>query len=86
MYMRALTGRLKVLGFDHSSTLDTVNNLAILYCKQGKSDEVERTQKFFTHYLIQPLLHAIFNDVSASSVTGNCSISVAVALTVRMSM
>ena len=31
MYERALQGREKALGPDHTATLDTVNNLGILY-------------------------------------------------------
>lgn len=31
MYQRALAGREKALGPDHTSTLDTVNNLGLLY-------------------------------------------------------
>ena len=33
MYMRALKGKEKVLGAEHISTLDTVNNLTALYYK-----------------------------------------------------
>lgn len=41
MYMRALTGRVKALGPDHPSTLDTVYNLGALYHDQGKLNEAE---------------------------------------------
>jgi tetratricopeptide (TPR) repeat protein len=42
MYERALQGKEKALGADHTSTLDTVNNLAVLYTNQGKLDEAEK--------------------------------------------
>jgi tetratricopeptide (TPR) repeat protein len=42
MYARALQGREKALGADHTSTLATVNNLGILYRNQGKLDEAEK--------------------------------------------
>ena len=42
MYGRALAGREKALGPDHTSTLDTVNNLGILYGDQGKLAEAEQ--------------------------------------------
>ena len=38
MYLRALTGKEKAY---HTSTLDTVNNLGILYANQGKMNEAE---------------------------------------------
>jgi tetratricopeptide (TPR) repeat protein len=41
MYMRALKGKEKALSVDHTSTLDTVNNLGNLYKNQGKLDEAE---------------------------------------------
>jgi tetratricopeptide (TPR) repeat protein len=41
MYQRALQGYEKALGRDHTSTLDTVNNLGSLYAKQGKLDKAE---------------------------------------------
>ncbi|RYP56571.1 hypothetical protein DL771_011750 [Monosporascus sp. 5C6A] len=41
MYQRALQGKEKALGPDHTSTLDTVNNLGILYSDQGKLKEAE---------------------------------------------
>jgi tetratricopeptide (TPR) repeat protein len=40
-YVRALRGKEKALGAEHTSTLDTVNNLGILYKSQGKLAEVE---------------------------------------------
>ena len=39
MYQRALTGYEKALGPDHTSTLNTVNNLGLLYMDQGKMVE-----------------------------------------------
>jgi hypothetical protein len=42
MYVRALAGYEKALGPDHTSTLDTVNNLGLLYADQGKLAEAER--------------------------------------------
>ena len=41
MYQRALAGCEKALGPDHTSTLDTVHNLGILYSDQGKLKEAE---------------------------------------------
>ncbi|KAN0069133.1 HET domain containing protein [Elaphomyces granulatus] len=41
MYQRALRGYEEVWGPDHTSTLDTVNNLGVLYAGQGKLDEAE---------------------------------------------
>ncbi|KAI9893041.1 MAG: hypothetical protein M1814_000925 [Vezdaea aestivalis] len=41
MYQRALKGSEKALGPDHTSTLDTVNNLGALYSDQGKLTEAE---------------------------------------------
>ena len=42
MYQRALQGREKAEGPEHTSTLDTVNNLGILYVDQGKLVEAEQ--------------------------------------------
>ena len=42
MYLRALAGKEKALGSNHTSTLDTVNNRGILYHDQGKLDEAEQ--------------------------------------------
>jgi tetratricopeptide (TPR) repeat protein len=39
---QALRGKEKVLGRDHTSTLDTVNELGLLYISQGKLDQAER--------------------------------------------
>ena len=39
---RALEGREKAWGLEHISTLDTVNNLGILYAEQGKLAEAEK--------------------------------------------
>jgi hypothetical protein len=41
MYQRALQGREKALGRDHTSTLGTVNNLGTLYVNQGRLEEAE---------------------------------------------
>ncbi len=42
MYQRALQGQEKAWGPEHTSTLNTVNNLGNLYAKQGKLAEGER--------------------------------------------
>jgi tetratricopeptide (TPR) repeat protein len=42
MYQRALQGREKAWGPEHTSTLDTVNNLAALYKDLGQLDEAEK--------------------------------------------
>src|SRR5882762_9626330 len=42
MYQRALQGKEKAWGLDHTSTLYTVNNLGSLYKSQGKLDEAEK--------------------------------------------
>ena len=41
MYQRAMEGYEKALGRDHTSTLNTVNNLGILYRDQGRLTEAE---------------------------------------------
>ncbi|SLM36784.1 beta transducin-like protein het-e4s [Lasallia pustulata] len=41
MFQRALEGYEKAWGPEHTSTLDTVNNLGILYRNQGKMAEAE---------------------------------------------
>ena len=41
MYERALQGLEKVLGPDHTSTLDTAYNLASLYSNQGRLADAE---------------------------------------------
>jgi Tfp pilus assembly protein PilF len=41
MYMRALQGYEESLGPKHTSTLNTVNNLGLLYADQGKLDQAE---------------------------------------------
>ena len=41
MYLRAFDGREKAWGPDHTSTLNTVNNLGVLYLDQGKMAEAE---------------------------------------------
>jgi hypothetical protein len=40
-YKQVLQGREKALGRDHTSTLDTVNDLVNLYRYEGKIDEAE---------------------------------------------
>jgi Tfp pilus assembly protein PilF len=42
MYQRALQGKEKAWGPEHTSTLATVNNLASLYAAQGKLVEAEQ--------------------------------------------
>jgi hypothetical protein len=42
MYERALGGSERALEADHTSTLDTVNNLGVLYRDQGKLAEAEQ--------------------------------------------
>jgi hypothetical protein len=39
MYLRALGGKEKALGPDHTSTLDTVRNLGKLHADQGKREQ-----------------------------------------------
>jgi hypothetical protein len=41
MYVRALLGKEVALGPKHMSTLDTVNNLGVLYKNQGKHTKAE---------------------------------------------
>ena len=41
MYLRALAGKEKAWGPEHTSTLGTVNNLGVLYSDQGKMKEAE---------------------------------------------
>ena len=41
MYVRALKGKKKAWGAEHTSTLDAVNNLGVLYANQGKMAEAE---------------------------------------------
>jgi Flp pilus assembly protein TadD len=41
MFNRAVAGYEKALGPDHTSTLDTVNNLGILYWNQGRLVDAE---------------------------------------------
>ncbi|OXV05547.1 hypothetical protein Egran_06685, partial [Elaphomyces granulatus] len=42
MYQRALQGKEKAWGTDHTSTLGTVTNFGLLYKSQGKLDEAEK--------------------------------------------
>jgi lipopolysaccharide biosynthesis regulator YciM len=52
MYQRALQGKEKAWGPDHTSTQDTVNNLGILYVDQGKLNEAEKMyQKMYERAL-----------------------------------
>ena len=41
MYLRALVGYEKAWDPEHTSTLDTINNLSHLYSNQGKIKEIE---------------------------------------------
>src|SRR5260221_232550 len=41
MYSRALAGYEKALGHEHTSTLNTVNNLGLLYADQGRLEDAE---------------------------------------------
>jgi tetratricopeptide (TPR) repeat protein len=41
MYMRALRGKEKAWGAEHTSTLDMVHNLGVLYADQGKMAEAD---------------------------------------------
>jgi tetratricopeptide (TPR) repeat protein len=41
MYLRALRGKEEAMGAKHTSTLETVNNLGVLYANQGKMKEAE---------------------------------------------
>jgi tetratricopeptide (TPR) repeat protein len=40
--LRALAGKEEALGLDHTSTLDTINNLGNLYLDQGKLEAAEQ--------------------------------------------
>jgi len=42
MYLRALRGKEEAWGPRYMSTLNTVNNLAVLYINQGKMKEAEK--------------------------------------------
>ncbi|PZC89039.1 TadD, Flp pilus assembly protein TadD, contains TPR repeat protein [Pyrenophora tritici-repentis] len=42
MYQRALKGKEKAWGLEHTSTLSTVNNLGLLYVDLGRLDEAEK--------------------------------------------
>jgi tetratricopeptide (TPR) repeat protein len=42
MHQRALQGYEKALGADHTSTLDIINHLGILYNDQGKLAEADK--------------------------------------------
>ena len=41
MYVRALKGKEKAWDAEHTSILDTVNNLGVIYANQGKIAEAE---------------------------------------------
>jgi len=45
VYLAGENGKEKALGVDHTSTLDTVNNLGVLYRNQGKLNEAEEFYK-----------------------------------------
>jgi Tfp pilus assembly protein PilF len=45
MYKRALQGKEKAWGPDYTSTLNTVNNLGLLYADQGELEEAENIYK-----------------------------------------
>ena len=45
MYERALEGKEKAWGREHTSTLDTVHNLGVLYADQGRLHEAEAMYK-----------------------------------------
>ncbi|KAH6869560.1 Tetratricopeptide repeat-domain-containing protein [Thelonectria olida] len=49
MYEGALEGKEKALGPDHTSTLNTVNNLGLLYSDQGKFNEAEEMYERALH-------------------------------------
>jgi hypothetical protein len=58
MYWRALKGKEKAWGPEHTSTLDTVNNLGNLYSDQGKLAEAE--EMYFNHWFsIRPGLQGV---------------------------
>jgi Tfp pilus assembly protein PilF len=42
MYQRALQGYEKAWGPEHTETIDTVNNLGLLYADLGRLDEAEK--------------------------------------------
>uniref|UniRef100_A0A093Y520 Nephrocystin-3 n=1 Tax=Talaromyces marneffei PM1 TaxID=1077442 RepID=A0A093Y520_TALMA len=42
MYQQALEGKKKALGPDHTSTLNTINNLGLLYSDQGKLKKAKK--------------------------------------------
>jgi Flp pilus assembly protein TadD len=42
LYQRALDTRERVLGPEHPGTATTLNNLALLYYRQGRFEEAER--------------------------------------------
>jgi len=45
MYNRTLTGYEKVWGPEHTSTLNTVNNLGLLYANQGRLKDADMMNK-----------------------------------------
>ncbi|KAK3947857.1 nb-arc and tpr domain protein, partial [Pseudoneurospora amorphoporcata] len=45
MYQRALEGCEKALEPDHTSNLDIVNNLGLLYSDQGRLKEADNTRR-----------------------------------------
>ena len=70
MYQRALEGYEKAWGPEHTSTLDTVNNLGNLYKNQGKMDEAKKMyQRALTGYkkvedLNHPMTKQIIQNLS----------------------
>ncbi len=46
MYKYTLQGKEKALSLEHISTLETVNNLGLLYIDQGKLGKVEKMYKY----------------------------------------
>jgi tetratricopeptide (TPR) repeat protein len=59
MYQRALQGKEKALGLEHTSSLDTVNNLGDLYGDLGRLDEAEK--------MYQRALDGYANAISAEA-------------------
>lgn len=70
MYQRALAGKEKAFGPDHTSTLDKVNNLASLYYVQGKVKEAEEMcQRALVGYSMKKLLDRNIRPLSIQSST-----------------
>ncbi|KAL7276546.1 hypothetical protein RUND412_000469 [Rhizina undulata] len=45
LYRRSLAGKEKALGSDHPSTLATVNNMALVFDKQGRYEETTQLKQ-----------------------------------------